>query len=259
MQETSAVYRRILADDNHWFEVSVVIGEGGDLVTERGETILFGGTAIVVARSNPESGYTESQIFSIRTDTQMFGSSPEIGNAVSQEIELKMLRPIGEIPLMAQIIPYVRACSEEETSEWIQQGIFYIDTREYSNNEDGLDVMTIHGYDAMLRAEQPYASTSLSWPATDINIVREIAGKIGVQVDPRTVALMTSEYTLPLPTSYSLREILCYIAAKYLGCFIISDIGELRLVSLLEMPAETNYLIDQIGDVITFGGDRIKV
>lgn len=310
MQETSALYRQILSSDDHWFETRVVIGEGGNLVTEGGEQILFGGTAIVVSRVGPDSGFEENVLFDVATHSAMFADEPEIGKAVAGEIDLTMLNPSGDIQRMGAVIPYVRAigrikkstdayidrndiltiprgasvnngvlefdselgvslkngivefeANEDEvlTSEWLQQGTYFIDTREITHNDDGLDMLTIHGYDAMLRAEQPYASTSLSWPAMDINIVREIAGKIGVQVDPRTVALMTSGYTLPLPTSYSLREILCYIAAKYLGCFIISDIGELRLVSLLEMPAETNYLIDQIGDVITFGGDRIKV
>ena len=82
---------------------------------------------------------------------------------------------------------------------------------------------------------------------------------MGVSVDPRTTAMITQGYTIPLPTGYTLREVLGYIAAMYVGCFIMSDAGELRLVSILELPPETNYLIDQLGDAITFGGDRILV
>lgn len=259
MQDTSALYKSIIADDNHWFEATVVIGEGGDLVTEFGDTILFGGTAIVVSRTGPDSGYSENQLFSISTSTQMFGNDPEIGKAIAQEINLKMFQPAGDLPPMAVVIPYVRACTAEQQSEWIQQGVFYIDTRETSDNDDDLTVITIHGFDAMLMTEQDYASTALDWPATDIDIVNEIASKIGVSVDERTAEIMQGGYTFPLPTNYTLREMLGYIASMYLGCFIMSEVGQLRLVSLLELPSETNLLIDQLGDYITFGGDRIVV
>lgn len=259
MQDTSPLYRQILADPNHYFEVSVVIGESGDLVTERGDTILFGGTAILVARSGPDSGFYGSQIFSLKTSSQMFGNDPEIGRAIAQEIELQMLQPSGDLPPMAQIVPYVRACTDTEQSEWLQQGVFYIDTRETTASYDGLQILTLHGFDAMLMTEQEYSSTSIDWPATDINVVREIASKIGVTIDSRTEELMTGGYTYPLPTGYTLREMLGYIAAAYLGCFIITETGQLRLVSLLELPSDTALLVDSIGDYITFGGDRIKV
>ena len=107
MQETSALYRQILATEPHWFETSVVIGESGDLVTEYGDKILFGGTAILVARSGADSGFTENQIFNVRTSIQMFQDDPTVGGAISQEIELTILKPAGEIPLMGLGVPYV--------------------------------------------------------------------------------------------------------------------------------------------------------
>ena len=39
----------------------------------------------------------------------------------------------------------------------------------------------------------------------------------------------------------------------------ITDDGKLRLVSFGEIPTETNYLVEEDGDAITFGGDRILV
>ena len=259
MQETSALYRRLLADDNHWFETRLVIGESGNLITERGETILFGGISIVVARSGPDSGFTDSQIFTLKTSTKMFSGDPEVGKAIASEIDVVMIKPSGDMPRMSAVIPYTRVCTETEQSEWIQQGVFFIDTREYTNNDDGLEVLTLHGYDAMLKAEQPYNTTSLNWPARDTDIVSDIARIMGVTVDSRTWAVMTDRYTYSLPSSYSLREMLCYIAASYVGDFIITDTGQLRLVTLLELPVETNLLIDSVGDYITFGGVRILV
>lgn len=304
MQETSTLYRQILANEKHWFETTVVIGDSGDLITEHGEKIKFGADTIIVARTGAESGFKEHQLFSVRTTSQMFQNNPEVGNAIAAEIDLTMLKPVSDIPRMGIIVPYVRVCAEESngtaslvnnnlyvsdayldendylvlpnatlmngyvtfnnatetaTSEWLKQGVFYIDSRSITHNDDGLDVLEIHGYDAMLKAEQPYATTNLDFPAVDTDVVAEIASIMDVSVDPRTYELMTGGYTLPLPTNYSLREVLGYIASMYVGNFIINDIGELRLVSLLEMPPETRYLIDNLGYAITFGGDRITV
>jgi len=308
MQETSALYQQIIAQPDHYFETRVVIGDSGNLVDETGDRIIFGEDSIVVSRTNPDSGFQEDILFSVSTDIAMFTDTPQIGQAISQEVEVKMLNPSGDIPRMAVVIPYVRAIGhvnvgtratvsgntlilrshatmdgtklilddqsnavvQRETlkfsnqfglvySEWLQQGKFYIDTREVTHNDDGLDVLTLHGYDGMMFAEAPYADTALDWPAVDTDIVQEIAAMMGTQVDPRTLAFMTDGFELPLPTSYTMREVLSIIAGKYLGCFVMSDTGLLRLVSLLDLPKETNLLIDTGGNYIVFGEDRILV
>ena len=279
MQNTSALYRQILSQDNHWFETKVRIN-GID--------------------------YGESMLMGVSTASSMFSGNPEVGRAISGEISLSMIAPSNTIPRMARIEPFVRVCAKmlgsesmafqndllvmsgsitesqgiidfgnnakvnndivysastytTQYSEWLPKGVYYIDTRETTKNGDGLNILTIHGYDAMLCAEQDFAGTSLDFPALDTDIVEEIASTMGVQVDERTYDLMTDAYTLPLPSGYSLREILGYIASMYVGSFIMSETGELRLVSILELPPETNYLIDNAGDAITFGGDRILV
>lgn len=263
MQTTSALYRSILSDPNHWFETTVVIGNSGDLITERGEKILFGGTAIIVARDSPDSGFFEEQLFSVHTTQHMFDNDPVLGKAISAEVEVKMLNPAGELPVMGLIAPYVRVRNETQVSEWIQQGEFFIDTREVTHNSNGLDVLTIHGFDAMLKTEQYWQDTgTLNWSSgtvVDTAMVQEIARIIDVPIDARTWDIMTDAFRIPPPTSFTLREVLGYIAGAYVGTFLITDIGELRLVSLTELPEQTNLLIDNIGDYITFGGDRIKL
>lgn len=263
MQATSETYQRILAESNHWFESTVVIGESGVLITERNERILFAGVAIIVARDGPSSGFGEEQIFSIRTTQNMLTQGPQLGQAIAAEIELTMLNPPGDIPTMALLVPYVRACSETEQSEWIQQGVYYIDTREVTQNSDGLDILTLHGFDAMLKTEQYFSDSGrLNWSAgyvLDTAMVQEIAKIIGVNVDSRTWDVMTDAYHIPLPLNYTLREILGYIAGAYAGVFLMTDLGELRLVSITDLPAETSLLIDHAGNYITFGGDRIKL
>ncbi len=263
MQETSALYRQILSSTDYFFETRVVIGDSGNLITEGGEQILFGGTAIVVARTGPDSGFDENIIFSVKTSLNMFDNEPVIGKAVAGEINLEIIQPSGDIPRMGVVIPYVRAIRYEDeqeiSSEWLQQGTFFIDTRETSHNDDGLEILTLHGYDAMLKAEQDYASTNLNWPALDTAVVSEIASKMGVSVDARTWAVMTDGYTFPIPASFTLREMLGYIAGAYAGCFIMTELGQLRLVTMTELPKETKYLVDEYGYVLTFGGTRILI
>lgn len=232
MQSTSALYQTIISGD-HWFETRLIIDGVGT--------------------------YGETDLFAMSTTHEMFHNSPTIGSAVAGEITVKMVYPQDvTIPAMAKLLPQVRSCNATQQSEWISQGVYYIDTRERTVTEYGESVLELHGYDAMLKAEQMY-NGRITGDSTDIQMVNEIAYQMGVSVDSRTIALMTAAYTIPLPTGYSYREVLGYIASMYVGCFIITDEGKLRLVSITELPPETNYLIDEQGDAITFGGDRILV
>lgn len=279
MQQTSALYQRILGLDNHWFETKVRIA-GTD--------------------------YSESMLMSVSTSSAMFAGNPEVGHAIAGEVDVSMIAPSIAIPRMAKVEPFVRVCAKipgevdvsiengilrfgdsftesggiidlknyakivdgivyfqkgysQSSSEWLPMGVYYIDTRETTRNGDGLNILTIHGFDAMLFAEQIYPSTNHAWPMSDVGVVAEIAATMGVEVDSRTWNIMTGNYSIPLPSSYSMREVLGYIASMYVGSFVMTETGKLRLVTLLELPTETNYLIDNAGLAITFGGDRILV
>lgn len=232
MQAVSTLYNNIIAGGEYWYETKLVIDNVGT--------------------------FTESQLFNVATNHRMFGNSPEVGMAVAGEIDVVMLYPAETIPTMACLRPYVRVCNATQQSEWIPQGVYYIDTRERTKDDTGLSFLKVHGFDAMLKAEKMYAGR-ITGTSTDIQMVTEIAYQMGVSLDSRTNTLMTAAYSIPLPTGYTYREILAYIASMYAGCFIITDEGKLRLVTIYEIPPETNYLIDQIGNAITFGGDRILV
>lgn len=231
MQNVSALYNTIIGDE-HWFETKLVIDGVGT--------------------------FDETQLFQVVTSHAMFSDTPRVGMAVAGEIDVKMLFPTVEIPTMACLRPYVRACNATQQSEWIPQGVYYIDTRERTRDDTGLSVLTIHGYDAMLKAEQMY-NGRITGNSTDKQMVTEIAYQMGISVDSRTNTIMNASYTIPLPTGYTYREVLSYIASMYAGCFIITEEGKLRLVTLYELPPETNYLIDNAGNWLTFGGDRILV
>lgn len=230
MQTVSDLYNSIVADNNHWFETSLLVGS---------ERIL------------------ESNIFSLTTKHSVFENTMEVGRAIAGEIDVTMLAT--DVPTMGTMIPCVRACNDTSKSEWIKQGVFYVDTRETSQNGNGLDVLTIHGFDAMLKAEQPFQSETITGDSTDVQMVNAIAAIMGVEVDARTYERMTQAYTIPLPTGYTCREVLGYIASMYVGCFIMTEEGKLRLVSVLELPPETNYLIDENGNSLMFGDDVILI
>lgn len=233
MYTTSALYDTLIAQTNHYFETQVSV-----------DGVVYG----------------QDKLMSVNVAYTAFASEqPTVGGCLSGELYMSMLVPTSAIQRMAEVIPYVRVTDGTNYSEWIPQGVYYVDTRETTHNDDGLDILTLHCYDAMLMTEQEYPDSTMAFPATDVAVVQEIANTIGVSVDYRTWDVMTNSYPISAPLGYSMREVLGNIAAMYAGNFIMTYDGELRLVGLAELPEETNYLIDNSYDAITFGGDRILV
>lgn len=260
MYPVSETWETIMGNNEHWFESKVVV----DGVT-----------------------YSQDKIMSMSTSFREFAEEhPSVGACLSAELKLTMVRPTVDIPRMASVEPYVRCKARarigegtlagiavtgesvvgversivELTSEWIPQGKFFIDTREYTRNDDDLNLMTLHCYDSMLKTEGFYPNSTLVYPADSTDVVQLIATTIGVDVDDRTWELMQDySYSISLPADYTMREVLSYIAAMFCGNFVMTYDGELLLVGLDSMPEETSYLVDNFGFAITFGGDRILV
>ena len=259
MQTTSELYRQLLASD-YTIDTRLAIGEPGVLITRQGDAITFGGVAILTGATGADGGYDESVLISMETDASVFSEeSPNVGNCISSQIDIEMIKPYAELPQRARLVPYVRLTDGTRYSEWIQKGVFYIDTRTKKEDGSSIEKIVIHGYDDMLKAEQDYPASAMSWPAKDIDVVREIADFIGVSIDARTIPIINRGYKIQYPTEYSCRDVLGYIAAMYAGCFVMSDLGELRLIAINGIPKETRYLIEPSGYAITFGGDRILV
>ena len=249
MQTVSENYKKIFRTGQYITETSLVIADKDSQLT----------------MAEAENGYRENLIISIRTMRNVFpNGKPEVGGATSGTIDLEIHEPPDDIPRMARLTPYVRLVytgnnsSIPAHSEWIRKGVFFIDTREATKNNDGLRIITISGLDAMMKAEGNYPSSNLAWPATDLNVVREIASFINVEIDPRTISLMQGQgYQVQAPFAYTMRETLGFIAGMYAGNFIINDLGMLQLISLYELPPESFYLVTEDDEPITFGGDRI--
>lgn len=202
MQETSSLYESIFSGI-HRFEVKVNIAG-----TEYGMNVIT----------------------SMRSNIAAFGDDgPTLGLAVASDLSLNLYADTADVPRMAAIRPYYRVVNDSRQSEWISMGVFYVDTREY---EQISGLLHLTAFDPMLKAEALYPSSTLQWPATDIDVVREIAGFVGFSVDSRTTALMTAGFSVPLAPQMTMREMLQYIAAMYGGSFIITEQGTLLLVVL---------------------------
>lgn len=198
----------------------------------------------------------EEDIFSLSTNGALFSDGTvSVGNCVAKEIDLEVM-PKGEIPRMAEIKVFVRPVADGVDTDWLQKGVFYIDTRQ----EDKVTgVVTIHGYDSMLKAEQVYLAEGDTgeWPRSMQTVVNEIAQRMVVEVDPRTG--IDSSYMVEYPNDLTMREVLGYIAVAHAGNWIITDAGKLRLVGLTSAVKTTDYLMDDDGNVLLFGGIRIVI
>ena len=215
MQAVSELYQALRADYRSWIEVKVVI-DGVD--------------------------YLVDKISSLSTSGALFPSGkPTVGGTVGKQITLKLWNH-GFIARGASLKPYVRYVNEYtgQASEWIQKGVYFIDTRD--SNAD-VTTLSIYGFDPMLKTEQQFTTLGDQgqWPRTDIAVVREIAQRIGATVDSRTIAMMTQGYSVEYPgagdDAYSMREVLSYIGVMYAGNWTISDTGTLLLVPFKGLSA----------------------
>lgn len=227
---------RLITADNHYFEVKVEIDN---------ET------------------YSESRILELRTEWRAFREEqPSVGGCLSSELTAAIVARSEYIPRMAQVRPYVRVTDGTDHSEWVPQGVYFIDTRSETANDDDLPILTIHCYDAMLKTEAEYPSTEGVWPKSDYTVVEQIASTIGVGIDERTAGVMVHGYNINPPISYTMREVLSYIAAMYAGNWVMTLEGKLLLVTLNGIPEDTSILVTGSGDVITFGeldGEELSI
>ena len=175
-----------------------------------------------------------------------------IGNAYTASLKISLFA--DNIPKAASIKRYVRLKNGTQVSEWIPKGTFFTNRRSEDDGE-----WTLEAYDAMRKAEVVWEpDQSLEFPMTMPDAVAEFCRILGVTLDSRTA--LNANYTIDYPANdYTIRNELCFIAAAHAGNWMITDANTLYLVPLLSAPPETNYLVDEHGDAITFGGDRILV
>ena len=174
------------------------------------------------------------------------------GNATTASLTLSLFA--DNIPRGATIKRFIRLRNGDQISEWLPKGVFFTSRR---SEDDGR--WTVEAFDAMRKSEVIWdPDQSLNFPLSMPNAVKEFARIMGVEIDSRTS--LNASYTIDYPANdYTIRDELRFIAAAHAGNWVITDIGKLLLVPLLSIPEETNYLVTEHGDAITFGGVRILV
>lgn len=275
MQNTSETYQRILADFHHRKEVKVVIngveyGQDkivslntkkealgndtptlGKAVAGEIELSLFAESSSIprMAEIKPYVRITSEQTNWASIDGYLIFNN---GVTITDNI---LTFPEDSGASIVDSVLTLTGGKETLVSEWIQKGVYYIDTREIEPN----GLLRIRGYDAMLKCETPYPNSMLPWPTDDIDVVVDVSLYIDVDVDQRTRALMNQAFQIPFPAQYTMRETLAYIAALYGGTFIINDVGALQLICLWDRAEETFLLTDELGYRLVFGTTRILV
>lgn len=211
MQQTSDLYKQLLADPRHVKEVRLNVA-GTD--------------------------YLEDQLVELSTTAPLFSDGTlSVGGAVAKEIDVSLFLQ-GAVPRMAKLIPFVRLRLDEQVSEWIQKGVFYIDTRQ---TDESSDVTTFHGFDDMLKAEVIWEpDQDLTFPMPMRTAVLLIAALMGVEVDnPEDIS---DQYQVDYPANeWTLRDVLRFCADACGGNFVMTDLGKLRLVRL---NIETDATLD---------------
>lgn len=233
MYATSELYKTLLADPLHYKETRLII-------------------------SGVE--YTENNIISAVIPPSALYEKFGIGNCVARELDLEVF-PVGVIPRQAEIKVFVRLVLGEQASEWVPQGVFFISTRQ-KNKTTGSLVIT--AFDAMLKSEDVWPANEYDlddWPMTQQEAVEDIACRMGVEVDPRTV--LSGNFPVDYPVDengdLTMREVLSGIGVSNAANWIITIEGKLLQVGATDISDETNYLVTENGNAITFGGVRILV
>lgn len=177
-----------------------------------------------------------------RIDRSLMTSPLSVGNCISATLNLSILTD-DEITAKTPVVIWGRLYNEKTATEWMEFGTFYIDQRDTSF--EGL--VTIDCYDAMLKTNQSYldgTDTSGNWPKSMKSVVEEIAYRIGVGIDERTLIRTGADYVVPYPSGKTMAQVLGDIGACHGGNWIITEENLLRLVPLTTSPDETFHVID---------------
>lgn len=214
MHQTSSTYQKILAGP-HRVETVLQVGSNAD---------------VTVCWSIPGTVYGEDMITKISQKGDILDrEAPGIGCFVARKLEVTMLDPSKKVSTMGRLVPFSRLVSDSGVSEWIPKGIFYVDTKKKSMVDAQAATVDIVAYDAGLKASIDYDASTLSWPATDVQVVADIAGKIETAYD---VSNLAGGFSIATPEEMTCCEVLRGIAALYGGNFTVDDYGVLRLIPL---------------------------
>lgn len=263
MQTTSALFKQIWQNPNHWSEVKVNINGvdyyENNLMSVSIQSDAFSSNKLTIGAA-PIGSCRIELIVDGMTGAGLSESIPQGSKIIIYE------RLHGTVFTPVECISGSAVCGvavaggtsivRDRESEWLIQGTYYVDYRDaYSTS----GVLTLEGLDIMAKADAMYPSSASAWPAPDIGALGEIATAMGVNIDVTTLEIVRGAYPVQAPTNYTMREVLGYIAAMYGGNFVITKDEKLLLLQYTSLPPTTDYLITENGDWLSVGGDFIIV
>lgn len=219
MQTTSELYKILLNTHTTSADWKVIINDGEE-----------------IGKSGIWDGQITGRLFST--------GSPTVGGCVARELSITLIPRGVEIPRMAKLTIKYALTDGTDKSEWISLGSFFVDTRQWNAQHD---IVAIHAYDAMLKAEEDYliaGQASGTWPRSQAAVVQDISRRIGVPLDSRTV--INSGYMAEYPGGYSMREVLGFVGGCHCGNWIITPQETLLLLPLVV----ADPYIHQVGDKV---------
>lgn len=194
----------------------------------------------IASSTSPLFMLYEEGITSIETSGAVFSNDElSIGAVISREMRLNVsldLIPSSYIYRGAKISPFVRPkFNNSASNDWVQKGVFLIDTREEDIEGNTLDITL---YDSLMKTEQKYMTEGDQglWPRSAYEVVVDCCQKIGVSVNAITRSrIMAKTYMIPYTNDSTMRDVLASIAGMYGGNFILNDSGELQLILLSDI------------------------
>lgn len=169
--------------------------------------------------------YDMSQLESMRLRHPLFATFG-IGNACSAQLNISYYSDV-----VPDGLELVRVYYRERgtTDAWTLKGTYIIAETSIRNSR-----VSLVAYDYMLKTETPFlvdgGGDSGDWPRAMSTVAQEIATAIGVGIDSRTE--IPANYLQEYPLDYTMREVLCHIAAACGGNWIITSQNNLLLVPL---------------------------
>jgi hypothetical protein len=202
-----------------------------------------------------------------------------LGSVITSRLDIS-IRTADSIPTNAKIEPFVRMkCTtnpwsslmavwpfereelfdsfwneiiDDEYTEWVPLGAFYVDTRNYKNN-----VWKFTCYDKIILAQQDYVS-ALVFPTTMQAVWDEVCDQLGYVSDVSVVINPT--YMIPYKPDklFTLRDMLSFIASAHGASILMSKDEKVSFKKFLPGADKTSILAsdyfkcDQINPLKTF-------
>ena len=245
MQNTSATWKSLWSSGNAWLDTVAVI-----------------------------NGVEYSEISNPIINRALMQNELSIGNVVSATCQFSV-RTSNVIPRSAEVIIKTRLTDGTTTSEWLNQGTFYIAKR---SKDPVTGVINLECYDALLKGNANVPSVfpwndnnrnimvsnsgnwiyfSSAYPRSMKELLYDLLLSLGLTLDSRTVIKTGAAYRIEsIEPETTVNDILKAIAFANGGNWIVTKDNKLRLVpitSAANAESATSDVVDVLGITNSMG------